>query len=416
VDSSVVAAALIKALPPEQVYAVHMNTGLMRLNESDLVCDALKAIGLTHLKRLDAQEAFLNATTVDDAGKTIGPLCLATDPEEKRRLIGDAFFNLIDAEMRETFQKAGLNPDKVLLAQGTLRPDLIESGNKDVSKTAHKIKTHHNDVPLIQQQREKGLIVEPNRDLHKDEVREVGRLLGLPEALVIRQPFPGPGLGVRTLCATEPFGLDVYDALNAELQTLAAEYNLEAVLLPVRTVGVQGDGRTYSFVGALQAPSSWIQPWDSEAGFAIIRQAAREIPNRLRAINRLAFNIHPSYRLPQAIKHITPTTLTPDVIDTLQHWDACTTEVAMQHADFARISQLLTVMLPIDSEGRGRRSLAVRGVVTSDFMTARPAWPGQEFGYGFLTQLAHELASTQQGLEGIYYDITGKPPATVEWE
>lgn len=412
VDSSVVAAALVKALAPEQVYAVHMNTGLMRLNESDLVCDALQAIGLKHLKRLDAQEAFLNFMSVNDEGQPIGPLCEATDPEEKRRLIGDAFFKLIDDEMRETFAKAGLNPDKVLLAQGTLRPDLIESGNKEVSKTAHKIKTHHNDVPLIQQQREKGLVVEPNRDLHKDEVREVGRLLGLPEALVIRQPFPGPGLGVRTLCATEPFGLETYDALNAELQQVASEYGLEAVLLPVRTVGVQGDGRTYSFAGALQGDSNW----DSDAGFNRIRQAAREIPNRIRAINRLALNIHPSFRLPKAVKTITPTTLQPDVIATLQQWDDATTQFAMAHAQFNHISQLLTVMLPVDTENQGRRSLAVRGVVTSDFMTARPAWPGQEFAYGFLSQLGQALATSQQGLEGIYYDVTGKPPATVEWE
>jgi GMP synthase (glutamine-hydrolysing) len=329
VDSSVVAAALVKALPPEQVYAVHINTGLMRQNESDLVCDALKAIGLKHLKRLDAQDFFLDFTTVNDDGTVIGPLKTATDPEEKRRLIGDAFFRLIDQEMRETLKEAGVSADSVLLAQGTLRPDLIESGNKEVSQTAQKIKTHHNDVPLIQAQREKGLVVEPNRDLHKDEVRQVGRLLGLPEDLVIRQPFPGPGLGVRVLCATAPYGLDRYDALNQDLKSVASEFGLRACILPVRTVGVQGDGRTYSYVAAIEADD-----FDSVEGFQAVRHAARELTNRLPMINRIALNIAPQKALPSEIKTITPTTLTPDVITQLHAWDAVVTDFTFKHADF----------------------------------------------------------------------------------
>jgi GMP synthase (glutamine-hydrolysing) len=410
VDSSVVAAALIKALPSEQVYAVHINTGLMRQDESDLVCDALQAIGLTHLKRLDAQDFFLDFTTLDDAGRTIGPLKDATDPEEKRRLIGDAFFRLIDAEMKATLEEAGVNADDVLLAQGTLRPDLIESGNKDVSKTAQKIKTHHNDVPLIQAQRDKGLIVEPNRDLHKDEVRQVGRLLGLPEALVIRQPFPGPGLGVRMLCANTAYGLDAYDSLNADLQRVASEFKLQAVLLPVRTVGVQGDGRSYSYVAAIEA-----EDFDNIHGFKAVRHAARELTNRLPLINRIALNIAPSRALATSIKTITPTTLTPEAIAQLQDWDAHVTTYTLAHADFNAISQLLAVMLPVAVDEVGSRSLAVRAVVTSDFMTARPALVGQELPEGFLSGLGSHL----QGLNGVghvFYDVTSKPPATVEWE
>jgi GMP synthase (glutamine-hydrolysing) len=411
VDSSVVAAALAKALPPEQVYAVHINTGLMRKNESDLVCEALKAIGLRNLKRLDAQEFFLNFTTEDDDGETIGPLNEATDPEEKRRLIGDAFFRLIDKEMNETLATAGIDPKGVMLAQGTLRPDLIESGNKDVSKTAQKIKTHHNDVPLIQQQREKGLIVEPNRDLHKDEVRQVGRLLGLPEELVIRQPFPGPGLGVRILCANQPFGVNRYDGLNAELQKILKEYGMKGCLLPVRTVGVQGDGRTYSYCAAIEYGK-----FDSVEGFQQLRHVAREVPNRIKAVNRLAVNIAGNILpVPKEIKTITPTTLTPDVIRHLQKLDATVTDAFMTDAHFDKISQLLSVMIPIDVKGEGRRALAIRGVVTSDFMTARPAEIGKEIPVGFLTKLGKKLA-IDGNVSQVLYDITGKPPATVEWE
>jgi GMP synthase (glutamine-hydrolysing) len=410
VDSSVVAAALAKALPPEQVFAVHMNTGLMRQQESDLVCDALKAIGLKHLTRLDAQAFFLDFCSEDDAGTPIGPLCTATDPEEKRRLIGDAFFRLIDAEIKKTLEAAGVDASTVFLAQGTLRPDLIESGNRDVSATAHKIKTHHNDVPLIQQQREKGLIVEPNRDLHKDEVRQVGRLLGLPEALVIRQPFPGPGLGVRVLCATEPYGLERYDAVQEHAMALAHEYGARACVLPVRTVGVQGDGRTYSFVVALETPE-----WDTPEGFVAVRHLAREMTNRIPAVNRVALNLDASCPLPSSIKQITPTLLQPDVIEQLQRWDATVTEHMQHHADFAAISQLLAVTVPVDGQNQNRRSVAIRAVVTSDFMTARPALIGKELPPGCLSALASRLKTDPQ-VAYVFYDITSKPPATVEWE
>ena len=144
---------------------------MMRYQESDLVCEALKAIGLKHLERVDAEETFLNATT-EIEGKVVGPLSKVSDPEAKRRIIGDVFYHLVTDAIR----KSGLNLDETFIAQGTLRPDLIESGNREISSQAHTIKTHHNDVPLIQEQRKKGLIVEPNRDWHKDEVRKVGRM------------------------------------------------------------------------------------------------------------------------------------------------------------------------------------------------------------------------------------------------
>ncbi|HEY9745837.1 MAG TPA: glutamine-hydrolyzing GMP synthase, partial [Oculatellaceae cyanobacterium] len=195
VDSSVTAALLVKALRPDQVYAVHIDSGMMRHQESDLVCEALQAIGLKHMERIDAEEIFLNATT-DIDGQTVGPLCQVTNPEHKRRIIGDVFYHLVTDAIR----RSGLDLNETFIAQGTLRPDLIESGNREISAQAHTIKTHHNDVPLIQEQRKKGLIIEPNRDWHKDEVRKIGRMLGLPEELVMRHPFPGPGLAIRVLC------------------------------------------------------------------------------------------------------------------------------------------------------------------------------------------------------------------------
>lgn len=128
-------------------------------------------------------------------------LCQVTDPEEKRKIIGDTFVRVAE----DLIQELKLNPDQVFLGQGTLRPDLIESASHIASSNADAIKTHHNDTELVRQLRAKGRVVEPLRDFHKDEVRQLGRDLGLPAELVQRHPFPGPGLAVRVICAEEPY-------------------------------------------------------------------------------------------------------------------------------------------------------------------------------------------------------------------
>jgi GMP synthase (glutamine-hydrolysing) len=376
----------------------------MRHNESDLECDALKALGFKHLKRINAAEAFLNGTSEID-GTPIGPLCEAVDPEHKRRIIGDVFFHLTNQAILDT----GLNLAETFIAQGTLRPDLIESGNREISQTAHKIKTHHNDVPLIQAQREKGLIVEPNKDWHKDEVRQVGRLLGLPEALVIRQPFPGPGLGVRILCTHTPYVTDTYDEINQALNALTGPIGFQGLLMPVKSVGVQGDGRTYSYLAILQGP--WkTTPWKT------LQDLARDVPNKLHGINRVAVVLNDSGNtLPDACKTITPTTLTPPVIAKLRRWDHQVTEALAQAGCLQSTSQLLTVLVPADTADQGRYSVAIRSVVTTDFMTARPGALGREIPTDALSQLAQTLAEDPE-VDRVFYDLTSKPPATVEWE
>lgn len=128
-------------------------------------------------------------------------LCSTTNPEEKRKIIGDTFIRIADEIVRDL----KLNPDQVFLGQGTLRPDLIESASSLASTKADAIKTHHNDTELVRKLRETGRVVEPLKDFHKDEVRVLGRDLGLPDALIQRHPFPGPGLAVRILCADAPY-------------------------------------------------------------------------------------------------------------------------------------------------------------------------------------------------------------------
>ena len=250
VDSAVTAALLVKALRPEQVYAIHIDHGLMRKNESDVICDNLAQLGLTQMQRINAEDAFFN-TPLEIDGVKYNPLSQTIEPENKRAIIGHMFFVVTE----EAAKKLNLDFRTAFLAQGTLRPDLIESGNPDVSGYAQKIKTHHNDVGVIRTLRDAGHVIETNWDWHKDEVRQVARLLGLSEEIASRQPFPGPGLGVRLLC-TEADGEDTsVEAAErqAKLDALVAKESgrFNAKIAPIDSVGVQGDHRSYKKMSVL---------------------------------------------------------------------------------------------------------------------------------------------------------------------
>jgi GMP synthase (glutamine-hydrolysing) len=238
----VVAALLLSVLPPEQVHLLYVDTGLMRKGESREVGEALRRLGARHLHEVDASREFFAAL------RGVG------DPEEKRRRIGDLFIRVQEASLAS----AGFSND--FLAQGTLYTDLIESG-KGVGRKAEVIKSHHNvRSPLVERKRAQGLLLEPLSGLYKDEVRRLGRHLGLPAATVNRHPFPGPGLAVRILGEVTPENVRILQGADAlYLEELKARGLYEeiwqafAVLLPVRSVGVAGDSRRYGFVLALRA-------------------------------------------------------------------------------------------------------------------------------------------------------------------
>merc|ERR1719159_1537004 len=196
------------------------------MKESSLVGESLKALGV-QLKVYDCEEDFLGATTEIKNKKTgathiTKPLRETAAPEEKRKIIGDTFMRVSERITKEL----GLNPNNTFLAQGTLRPDLIESASALVSSKADAIKTHHNDTELVRELRKRGRVIEPLMDYHKDEVRELGMSLGLPKELVMRQPFPGPGLGVRLICLREPHIGEDFKRTNVAVQDIVA---LEAV-------------------------------------------------------------------------------------------------------------------------------------------------------------------------------------------
>jgi GMP synthase (glutamine-hydrolysing) len=252
VDSTVAGALLLKALDGEKVHLMYMDTGLMRKNETEIVSANLKRLGAKNLHIIHCETEFLSA------------LKGLEDPEAKRKAIGDLFIKVQERELA----RLGL-PDSSFLAQGTLYTDLIESG-KGVGKKARLIKSHHNvGSPLVDAKRRAGRIIEPLDRLYKDEVRVLGRLLGIDEDIVRRHPFPGPGLAVRILGEVTREKCEILREADAifidELRKRRAPagnslyddiWQAFAVLLPIRSVGVAGDVRKYGWVLALRAITS----------------------------------------------------------------------------------------------------------------------------------------------------------------
>jgi GMP synthase (glutamine-hydrolysing) len=278
VDSTVVGEILHRAIG-DQLVCIFVNSGLMRLGDVELMESDFRPRFGKALVVAQAEELFLSR------------LSGVTDPEKKRKTIGHAF---IDVFKREAAIHA---KDAKFLAQGTLYPDVIESVSAFGGPTA-TIKTHHNVGGLPE---ELGFeLIEPLRDLFKDEVREIGRELALPDALVWRHPFPGPGLAVRCLGEVRKDRLDVLRKADKILQDELGEAGLVralwqafCVLLPVRTVGVMGDERTYDEVCAIRAVNSddamtadWAQLPD-----ALLRRVSNRIINEVRGINRVVYDV-----------------------------------------------------------------------------------------------------------------------------
>ena len=284
VDSSV-AAALIHRAIGEQLTCVFVDHGLLRLNEGDMVMDMFA--GRLHVKviRIDAMEQFM------------GHLAGVSDPEAKRKIIGREFVEVFQTEAKKL-------ANAKWLAQGTIYPDVIESGGAK-SKKAVTIKSHHNVGGLPETLGLK--LLEPLRDLFKDEVRELGVALGLPHDMVYRHPFPGPGLGVRILGEVKQNFADLLRRADAifieELRntvdgkTGQSWYALTsqafAVFLPVKSVGVMGDGRTYDYVVALRAviTSDFMTAHWAELPYDLLGRVSNRIINEVRGINRVVYDI-----------------------------------------------------------------------------------------------------------------------------
>ncbi len=277
VDSSVVAALLHRAIG-DQLTCVFVDNGLLLLHEGDHVMDMFARNMGVKVIRADAEELFL--------GKLEG----VADPEEKRKVIGNTFIEVFD-------EQAASIQDVKWLAQGTIYPDVIESAGAKTGK-AHVIKSHHNVGGLPEDMELE--LVEPLRELFKDEVRQIGLELGLPYDMVYRHPFPGPGLGVRILGEVKKEYADLLreaDAIFIEELRKEGWYEKTsqafAVFLPVKSVGVVGDGRRYEYVIALRAVETvdfMTARW-AHLPYELLERASNRIINEISGVSRVTYDV-----------------------------------------------------------------------------------------------------------------------------
>ena len=277
VDSSVAAALIHKAIG-KQLTCVFVDNGLLRLNEAEQVMQTFGRNLGVRVIHVNARDQFM------------GHLAGVTDPEQKRKIIGREFVEVFQAESAKL-------PNAKWLAQGTIYPDVIESAGAKTKK-AHTIKSHHNVGGLPDTLHLK--LLEPLRELFKDEVRELGLALGLPHDMVFRHPFPGPGLGVRILGEVKAQFADLLreaDAIFIEELRASGWYDKTAqafaVFLPVKSVGVMGDGRTYEYVVALRAvqTTDFMTAHWAELPYSLLGKVSNRIINEVRGINRVVYDI-----------------------------------------------------------------------------------------------------------------------------
>jgi len=376
VDSTVAYALTVKALGADRVHGVYVDTGFMRLDETREIQGAFDHLGYGRVEVVAARGQFLSG------------LRDVIDPEKKRQIIGQAFVDVQD-HVLEQDEFAGSD---WILGQGTIYPDRIESG---ASLNSVVIKTHHNRVPSITKLIEEGRVLEPLADFYKDEVRTLGRVLGLPQELIWRHPFPGPGLAIRCLCAKKNEKV----VTDSAIDSLAKESGYRAFLLPLRSVGVQGDSRSYAQLTVLHRG-----PLD----FRSLLPLATAITNRHQQTNRVVVALGPKRWRPGEWK-VHKATITRKRITILQEADRIVTEFLRSNGLYHRVWQCPVVIVPLSRNGG--ETIAVRPVTSVDGMTAETA----QLPAGKMGELARELMALS-GVEAVLYDLSHKPPSTIEWE
>uniref|UniRef100_A0A8C5HVR9 GMP synthase (glutamine-hydrolyzing) n=1 Tax=Gouania willdenowi TaxID=441366 RepID=A0A8C5HVR9_GOUWI len=438
-DSQCAQALLNKALNRDQVIAVHIDNGFMRKRESQSVEEALTKLGIKLKGGSDcyAHTPYIMEQTtlpISEEDRTHTEthqhdLNMTTNPEEKRKNIGDPF----------------VKPEEVLSSPGYFK-DLISSR---VPHTCQWQGGGHQNATtmtprLIRKLRDEGKVIEPLKDFHKDEVRALGRELGLPEEIVSRHPFPGPGLSIRVICAEEPYICRdfaetnnilkivtdfsasvkkphallqrvkscISDEEEEKLMQITSLHSLNAFLLPIKTVGVQGDCRSYSYVCGITSKES--PHWES------LMFLARLIPRMCHSINRVVYVFGSHVKEPPT--DITPTFLTTGVLSTLRQADFVAHSILRESGYSSKISQMPVILTPLhfdrdplQKQPSCRRSVVIRTFITSDFMTGIPAQPGNHIPEEVVLKMVNEIKKIP-GISRVMYDLTSKPPGTTEWE
>lgn len=401
VDSTVAFALLNKALGQKKVLGLHIDNGFMRKNESKKVEEAYKNHGFSNFIVEDASKTFLKA--VENL----------TDPQKKRMAIGENFITV----RNEVVAKQKFDENKWLLAQGTLYPDIIESGG---TKNSNVIKTHHNRVDGIQKLIEKGLIIEPLKDLYKDEVRAIGKKLGLEDELVMRHPFPGPGLSINVLCSNgtmtdnnkEEFKKAQEEISKVQLGMFCEKCseNLEKYILPVKSVGVQGDFRTYRFPSVISFAKMENGFYHLPKKWEKLEAASSQITNSASFINRTIIRLWQNPSVKDEALKLQEGYCTKDRLDQTRDADDIVLTALHKSGWYNKIFQHLTINLPYASS-KERCSFVLRPLCSEDVMTARFA----QLPQNLLMDIVQEISKLPY-VDAIFFDLTNKPPATFGWE
>jgi GMP synthase (glutamine-hydrolysing) len=375
VDSTVAFTLCARALARDKVLGVYVDTGLMRKHETDELQSLLATAGLSDRLRIrDESNRFLPALEGE------------TDPETKRKIIGRLFVDVQSAAMQEY----GIDHGEWLLGQGTIYPDTVESGG--TNKATALIKTHHNRCEEIRQLIEGDRVIEPLTEFYKDEVRQIGKALGLDEQLTSRWPFPGPGLAIRCLCVRGK-----RRALGpVKLPKQFKGY--EAAHFPIRSVGVQGDDRTYREVVALRGPINYSR----------LGQISTALCNTGRVYNRAVVLV--AGDIPDlSAGFVIPRAMDRNRIERLRDADYVVRTIMESEKMTAAVWQFPTILIPVSFSGG--ESIVLRPINSEDGMTATFA----RLSIKVLKRIGAEIIKIG-GIDAVFLDVTNKPPATIEWE
>lgn len=382
VDSSVAFSLISKALGQKRTIGLYIDTGFMRKNESKEIIANFKKTGIKNIKNVNAEKIFYKN------------LKKAISPEEKRKIIGKIFLEI----KNNTAKKMGLNEKEWMLGQGTIYPDTIETGG---TKNSVTIKTHHNRVDEIQNLAKQGKLIEPLEQFYKDEVRALGKIIKTPNAILKRHPFPGPGLAIRILCSRAKEKNTVVKKLPKNILKKIKNSGMNCSLVGIKSVGVQGDKRTYANPLAL-----WGK-WD----YKKIESISTEITNSSKGlINRVMILINKEKnKKPVLLKSPKTKTLDKERIQLLQEIDNIVTKKIKKLKIYNKIWQFPVVLIPIGF--KKYESVVLRPVVSTEAMTANFAILNKKI----INSIASEIIKTKK-IDYVFYDVTNKPPGTIEWE
>ncbi len=412
VDSTVMGILLTQCIEPDRLYIRTLDTGTLRLGEVEEIRKIAAELNFPNFKILDVKDRFYDTMREISTkqGKVLaGPLCFTVDPEHKRKLFGTEYAIIALTEMAHISHENNIPSENILLGQGTLRPDVIESGDERVTKGgADTIKTHHNAVEALKSIPK----IEPMIELFKDQVRLAALNLDLPERFAYRQPFPGPGLYCR-IVGYDGNNFKVDDKLkqlDKRVQEAAIPYGFDTQVLPIKTVGVQGDERSYKHPVIVSGDIDWKE-------FAKFVLA---LPNQEKDINRVWYSRLP-FKDPFSL---TKTFMTRDVIQQTQEADLIMRDVAERYGynDSRKCSQMPGSLIP---SGDGQRSFVIRPVWTHDFMAIIGMMPHKEIPFSdseeffpeeMFLEMAERIPNEVTGIDKVILDSSDKPPGSTELE